>query len=213
MSIRFDMKPLLYGLSDLSPVISHKTQYIHYEVLYRRYTNKLNAALESFGDQGCTTIEEILSAINSKIGKSLEAAQIRDQGGGYLNHSQFFSVLSPHGGGEPLQHTAAFLRKHFGSVNAFREAFCMAGVRHFASGWVWLVAMGNGHVGCYATSNQSNPVMWGHVPIFGVDLWEHAYFLDYGASRADYLKRIWEIIDWQEVERRVFTYLGHWGIH
>ena len=194
----FELPELPYSHDALEPHIDTKTMQIHHGKHHAGYTRKLNAALASTeNDLGGKTIAEILSNMDA-VPEAIRGG-VRNNGGGYANHSLFWSVMSPNGGGEPTGALADAINAAFGSLDAFKEAFSAAAKTRFGSGWGWLVVNGNGELEAYSTPNQDSPYMQGHTPILGLDVWEHAYYLNYQNRRPDYVGAFWNVVNWDQV--------------
>lgn len=193
----YELPELPYAHDALEPSIDKRTMEIHHGKHHQGYTNKVNAALEGhpFAD---LPIEEVLSRIE-EVPENIRQAVINN-GGGYANHSLFWTVLSPNGGGEPSGELADAINNKFGSFDAFKEKFSSTAAGQFGSGWGWLVVDKNGDLKIISTANQDSPYMHGLTPIFGVDVWEHAYYLKYQNKRGDYLDSIWDVVNWEQVE-------------
>lgn len=192
----FELPNLPYAHDALEPHIDAKTMEIHHGKHHAGYTSKLNAAIEGTEHEG-KSIEEILVA-----GKG--NAAIRNNGGGYYNHSLFWQVMSPNGGGKPSGDLASAIDSAFGSFDAFKDAFSKAAATQFGSGWAWL-CVSNGKLEVCSTANQDNPVMGEGckgTPILGLDVWEHAYYLNYQNRRPDYIEAFFNVINWEEVAKR-----------
>ena len=194
----FTLPKLPYEFSALEPHIDARTMEIHYTKHHQGYTDKLNAAVEGSNLES-QSIEEILAHVSE------ESVAVRNNGGGFYNHSLFWSVLSPDGGGEPTGALAEAITKTFGSFEAFKTLFSDAAAGQFGSGRAWLV-VNNGELSVGSTPNQDNPLMditgLDGVPILGLDVWEHAYYLNYQNRRPDYINAFWNVVHWEEVARR-----------
>ena len=195
----FTLPKLKYAYNALEPHIDAKTMEIHLTKHHQAYTDNLNAALEGTGFEG-KTIEEILA----NLGKINKPA-VRNYGGGFYNHSLFWEIMSPKGGGAPTGELADAINKKFGAFDAFKGEFSTAAKGQFGSGWAWL-GVNNGELLVAATPNQDNGLMdiatTKFTPILGIDVWEHAYYLNYQNKRPDYIAAFWNVIDWEEVARR-----------
>ena len=194
----FELPPLPYAEDALEPYIDARTMGIHHSKHHAGYTRKLNAAIEGT-DLAGQSIEDILANLDSAP-ESIRTA-VRNNGGGYANHSLFWSIMSPDGGGEPQGALADAINSAFGSFAEFQSAFSAAAAGIFGSGWAWLVAEG-GAVSITSTPNQDTPLMEGKMPILGLDVWEHAYYLNYQNRRPDYIAAFFNVIDWGEVAKR-----------
>ncbi len=170
---------------------------IHHGKHHQGYTNKLNAALEGHADLQGKSIKAILRSIDD-VPASIRGA-VRNNGGGFVNHSLFWSVMSPDGGGEPTGELADAIHAEFGSFDGFKAAFSSAAGTRFGSGWAWLVVDPHGKLEVYSTANQDSPYMQGHTPILGLDVWEHAYYLNYQNRRPDYVAAFFNVINWGQV--------------
>lgn len=193
----FELPPLPYATDALEPHIDQKTMEIHHGKHHQGYTNKLNAAIEGT-DHANKSIEELLK--NASDNKA-----IRNNGGGYYNHDLFWKVMSPNGGGQPSGELAEAINSAFGSYDKFQDEFSKAAATRFGSGWAWL-CVNNGKLEVCSTANQDNPLMpdagCSGMPILGLDVWEHAYYLKYQNRRPDYINAFFEVVNWDEVTRR-----------
>ncbi len=197
----FKQVDLKYDFNALEPHIDELTMVTHYTKHHATYTNNLNAALEKSPELAGKSIEEIFLSL-SDIADEAQKNALRNNGGGFYNHNLYFSSLSPKGGGEPDGELAEQIRKDFGSFDALKEKLSQAAAARFGSGWAWLSADKNGALQVSSSPNQDNPIMetkgeW--IPILGIDVWEHAYYLKYKNLRVDYIKSFFEIVDWKEV--------------
>lgn len=191
---------LPYAHDALEPTIDARTMEIHHGKHHQVYVNMLNGALEGHDDLARLSIEDLLRFIDS-VPESIRGA-VRNHGGGHANHSMFWTSMSPNGGGEPSGDLADAIDDACGSFDEFKVAFQKAGLTRFGSGWAWLVAGSEGGLSVCSTANQDSPLMQGDTPLLGVDVWEHAYYLNYQNRRADYLAAFWEVVDWAEVAAR-----------
>ena len=194
----YELPELPYAYNALEPHFDAKTMEIHHTKHHQGYTNKVNAALEghAFAD---LEIEEVLSRIN-EVPDSVKQGVINN-GGGYTNQKLFWSILSPNGGGNPDGGIATAINETFGSFDAFKEEFSNAAGTRFGSGWAWLSVDGSGNLKVHSTANQDSPLMDGLTPILGLDVWEHAYYLNYQNRRPDYISAFWNVINWDEVNK------------
>lgn len=192
----YKLPDLPYDYDALEPHIDERTMKIHHTKHHQGYTNKVNAALEGhpFAD---LPIEEVLKRIN-EIPEDKRQAVINN-GGGYANHNLFWEILSPDGGGKPSGKLAEAIDKTFGSFDKFKETFGAASAGQFGSGWGWLCVDDSGHLKVVSTPNQDSPYMNGLTPILGLDVWEHAYYLNYQNRRPDYIEAFWNIVNWDKV--------------
>jgi Fe-Mn family superoxide dismutase len=195
----FELPALPYAHNALEPHVDTATMEIHHGKHHAAYVNNLNAAITGTEHEG-KSLEELMANI-SKL-----PAAVRNNGGGHYNHSLFWTVMSPSGGGEPSGDLAAAITSTFGSFTAFKEEFAKAGATRFGSGWAWL-CVENGKLKVCSTPNQDNPLMdvvtdCNGMPILGLDVWEHAYYLNYQNRRPDYISAFWNVVNWSEVARR-----------
>ncbi|GLU43344.1 superoxide dismutase [Allomuricauda sp. NBRC 101325] len=192
----FELPNLPYAYDALEPNIDARTMEIHHTKHHSGYTAKLNAAIEGTDLEG-KSIEDILSGLDMSNGA------VRNNGGGYYNHCLFWEVMSPNGGGAPTGAVAAAIDAAFGSFDAFKEKFAAAAANQFGSGWAWLCVHEGGKVDICSTPNQDNPLMpgigCGGTPILGLDVWEHAYYLNYQNRRPDYISSFFNVINWEKV--------------
>lgn len=195
----FELPDLPYAFNALEPHIDARTMEIHHDKHHAGYTSKLNAALEGHSNLQSKSIEELLGSLNS-VPENIRTA-VRNNGGGFANHSLFWQIMSPNGGGQPSGDLANAINSAFGSFENFKEQFNSAATGRFGSGWAWLV-VDNGNLTVTSTPNQDTPLMEGKTPILGVDVWEHAYYLKYQNRRADYVSAFWNVINWDEVAKR-----------
>lgn len=198
MTKLFEVPALKFDFNSLEPAIDAKTMEIHHDKHHGAYVTNLNKALESAPDLFEKPIETILKEINL-VPEAIRTA-VRNNGGGHANHTLFWKVLNPGGKKEPAGALLADLEKTFGSVDGFMEKFSTAAATRFGSGWSWLVLDGNKNLQVYSTANQDSPWMEGHVPLLGLDVWEHAYYLNYQNRRPDYIKAFWSLVNWSFVE-------------
>lgn len=193
----FSLPNLPYAANSLEPHIDTKTMEIHHGKHHAAYVNNLNKALEGKGELANKTIEQLIAKIND-LPEAIRGA-VRNNGGGHLNHTMFWNILNVKGGGKPSGDLAAAIDRDFGGFDAFKEKFTTAATGRFGSGWAWLVVSG-GKLTIGSTPNQDNPLMdvsdFKGAPVFGLDVWEHAYYLNYQNRRPDYIAAFWNIIDW-----------------
>ncbi|QQX77711.1 MULTISPECIES: superoxide dismutase [Aequorivita] len=192
----FELPKLPYAFDALEPHIDARTMEIHHDKHHQGYTDKLNDAIKGTDMEG-KTIENILTNLD------MENKAVRNNGGGFYNHSLFWKVMSPNGGGKPSGELAEAINSAFGSFEDFKEKFSTAAKTQFGSGWAWLCVHKGGKVDVCSTPNQDNPLMpkvgCGGTPILGLDVWEHAYYLKYQNKRPDYVGAFWNVINWEEV--------------
>ena len=190
---------LPYAFDALEPTIDARTMEIHHGKHHAAYVSNLNAALEGHEDLQDLSVEELLRGID-QVPNDIRTA-VRNHGGGHANHSLFWTVMSP-GGGELAGELLTAIDGRFGSADGFQEGFTKAAMGRFGSGWAWLVVTRAGGLDVYSTANQDSPYMQGDTPILGLDVWEHAYYLNYQNRRPDYVSAWWTIVNWEEVARR-----------
>ena len=191
---------LPYAPDALEPHIDKATMEIHHGKHHAAYVNNLNAALEKHPELQSKSIEELVKGI-STVPEDIRTA-VRNNGGGHLNHSMFWQIMGPNAGGAPTGAIADAFTSSFGSFDAFKEQFAKAGVGRFGSGWAWVVDAG-GKLVIESTPNQDNPLMEGKKPVFGLDVWEHAYYLKYQNRRPDYIGAWWNVVNWAEINKRL----------
>jgi len=194
-----EVPPLPYAYNALEPYIDEQTMHLHHDKHHQAYVDNANAAIAKHADLGKKSAEDILKNINS-IPEDVRTA-LRNNAGGHLNHSMFWKIMKPQGGGNPTGKIADVI-KDLGGFDAFKEKFNDAGVKRFGSGWAWLVVKG-GKYDIISTANQDSPLMDGAYPIMGNDVWEHAYYLKYQNRRAEYLKAWWNVVNWDEINKRL----------
>lgn len=195
-----ELPALPYAFDALEPYIDAQTMQIHHDKHHAAYVNNLNAALES-ADASLRSldVEELLRRID-QVPESIRTA-VRNNGGGHANHSLFWQIMAPNAGGTPSGEVASAITSTFGSFDRFKETFTKAALGRFGSGWAWLV-LKDGKLDVYSTANQDSPLMEGHVPLLGLDVWEHAYYLKYQNRRPEYVENWWNVVNWAEVNRR-----------
>src|SRR5579862_5444845 len=196
----FTLPPLPYAPDALEPHIDKTTMEIHHGKHHGAYVTNLNKALESAPDLASKTIEELLAHNCAIVPENIRTA-VRNNGGGHINHSMFWTILAPKGGGEPSGELGTAIGSTFGSFAAFKEKFNAAATTRFGSGWAWLIKTGKG-VEIISTANQDSPVMDGNYPVMGLDVWEHAYYLKYQNRRPEYIAAWWNAVNWAEIEKR-----------
>lgn len=199
MQTLFQLPPLKFAFDALEPVIDARTMEIHHDKHHAAYVNNLNKTLESAPELYEKPIESILREIN-KVPEGIRTA-VRNNGGGHANHTLFWEVLTPGGSKEPSGALKNEIEKTFGTFYAFMEKFSSAAATRFGSGWAWLAVDGVGELQIYSTANQDSPLSEGHTPILALDVWEHAYYLNYQNRRPDYIKAFWSVVNWSFVEQ------------
>lgn len=200
MNMSHTLPALPYAYDALEPHIDALTMEIHHSRHHQTYVTNLNAALADLPELAALPLEALLARIDS-LPAQVQGA-VRNHGGGHANHSLFWQVMSPQGGGEPDGELAAAILRDLGGLVAFKQAFTQAALSRFGSGWAWLVVDGRGKLQVVSSANQDSPLMEGLTPILGLDVWEHAYYLKYQNKRPDYIAAFYNVIDWDEVARR-----------
>ncbi|HFD3557957.1 TPA: superoxide dismutase [Enterococcus faecium] len=195
----YTLPDLPYAYDALEPYIDEETMHLHHDKHHNTYVTNLNAAIEKYPELGEKTIEELLSDMDA-IPTDIKTA-VRNNGGGHANHSFFWEIMAPNAGGEPTGEIKEAINEAFGDFSSFKEEFKKAAAGRFGSGWAWLV-MENGKLAITSTANQDSPLMEGKTPILGLDVWEHAYYLKYKNVRPDYIAAFWNVISWDEVNKR-----------
>jgi Fe-Mn family superoxide dismutase len=195
----YELPPLPYAFKALEPHIDARTMEIHHDRHHNGYVKKVNAALEGHANLAAKSVEDLLRGIDS-VPSDIRTA-VRNNGGGHANHSLFWTIMSPDGGGQPSGDLANAINATFDGFDAFKDAFSKAAGTRFGSGWAWLV-VNNGNLEVYSTANQDSPYMEGKTPILGLDVWEHAYYLKYQNKRPDYVAAWWNVVNWDEVAKR-----------
>jgi len=193
------LPPLPYAFDALEPYIDKMTMEIHHDKHHGAYVTNLNKALDGHADLQGLSIEELLSKLD-RVPENIRTA-VRNNGGGHMNHSMFWTIMKKGGGGEPKGPLGEAIRSAFGSFADFKTKFNQAGATRFGSGWAWLMIK-DGKVVVDSTPNQDNPVMNGGKPVMGLDVWEHAYYLKYQNRRPEYIEAWWNVVNWDEIEKR-----------
>jgi len=196
----FELPPLPYDYSALEPYIDTQTMQLHHDKHHQAYVTALNNALKDQAQFASLSLEELMRRIN-EVPESIRTI-VRNNGGGHINHTMFWQIMKPNGGGEPTGAIASAIQSAFGSFDAFKTAFNDAGVKRFGSGWAWLILDSSGKLQITSTANQDSPYMEGNYPVMGNDVWEHAYYLKYQNRRPDYLNAWWNVVNWDEISRR-----------
>ena len=196
----FELPKLDYAYDALEPHIDARTMEIHHSKHHQGYTNNLNNALEGYADLQGKSINDLLSDLDA-LPEAIRTA-VRNNGGGFANHNIFWKVLSPSGGGEPTGALAEAINKAFGSFDEFKAEFGKAAATRFGSGWAWLAKDKAGELFILSTANQDTPVSQGLTPLLALDVWEHAYYLNYQNRRPDYIGAFWNVVNWDEVSER-----------
>jgi Fe-Mn family superoxide dismutase len=195
----YTLPPLPYAYNALEPHIDARTMEIHHTKHHQAYINNVNAALEGHPELAKKSVEELISDL-SAVPEAIRTT-VRNNGGGHANHSLFWTIMGPNGGGEPTGDLGQAITSTFGSFATFKEQFSKAAATRFGSGWAWL-SVDKGKLVVESTANQDNPLSEGRTPILGVDVWEHAYYLHYQNRRPDYIAAFYNVINWDEVTKR-----------
>lgn len=196
----FQLPALPYSNDALEPHIDAQTMEIHHDRHHNTYVTNLNAALENAPELQNKSLEELLTNLDS-VPESIRTA-VRNNGGGHANHSMFWEIIGPNGGGAPAGALAQAIDSELGGFDKFKEDFAKAAAGRFGSGWAWLVVGKDGKLAITSTPNQDNPIMEGQTPVLGLDVWEHAYYLKYQNKRPDYIAAFWNVVNWDEVGKR-----------
>lgn len=196
----YELPALPYPANALEPHIDEQTMNIHHDRHHNTYVTNLNAALESAPELQNKSIEELIANLDS-VPESIRTA-VRNNGGGHANHTLFWQIIGPGGGGAPKGAVAEAIDRELGGFDKFKEDFTKAATTRFGSGWAWLVVGKDGKLAVTSTPNQDNPLSEGLTPILGLDVWEHAYYLKYQNKRPDYIAAFWNVINWDEVNKR-----------
>ncbi|MCS6803094.1 MAG: superoxide dismutase [Chloroflexota bacterium] len=196
----FQLPPLPYDFNALEPYIDARTMEIHHDRHHAAYVTNLNAAIEKYPELANRTLEELITNLDA-IPEDIRTA-VRNNGGGHWNHTMFWEIMGPRAGGEPEGDLAYAIRDAFGSFAEFKNLVNQAGLARFGSGWAWLTMEPSGALRIESTPNQDVPLMEGRIPILGVDVWEHAYYLLYQNRRGDYLNAWWNTVNWAAVSER-----------
>jgi Fe-Mn family superoxide dismutase len=195
----FELPQLPYAYDALEPHIDKETMNIHHTKHHNTYVTNLNNALEGNQELLSKSVEEIVANLDA-VPEAVRTA-VRNNGGGHANHTLFWEILSPNGGGQPTGELADAITSKFGSFDSFKEEFAKAATTRFGSGWAWL-AVNNGELEVTSTPNQDNPLSEGKTPLLGLDVWEHAYYLNYQNRRPEYINSFWNVVNWDEVAKR-----------
>jgi superoxide dismutase, Fe-Mn family len=195
----FELPQLPYAYEALEPHIDKETMNIHHSKHHNAYVTNLNNALAGNEELLSKTVEEVIANLDA-VPEAARTA-VRNNGGGHANHTLFWSILSPNGGGAPAGELADAINNKFGSLESFKDEFAKAATTRFGSGWAWL-AVSNGELEVTSTPNQDSPLMEGKTPILGLDVWEHAYYLKFQNRRPDYINTFWNVVNWEEVSNR-----------
>jgi Fe-Mn family superoxide dismutase len=205
MKYPYSLPQLPYPYDVLEPYIDKMTMEIHHTKHHQAYVNNLNSALEKYSEFHNLELEEILKNLD-QLPEEIKTA-VRNNGGGHYNHSLFWEIIGPNGGGEPKGKLKEEIEKNFGSFEEFKKLFSETAIKHFGSGWAWLVITSDKKLKVYSLLNQDNPLMNGDIPIMGLDVWEHAYYLKYQNRRAEYVEAWWHVVNWNKIEENLLKYL------
>jgi Fe-Mn family superoxide dismutase len=195
----FELPPLSYDYSALEPYIDTQTMHLHHDKHHAAYVNNLNNAVHNTAFASMSIDDLVLQL--SKVPDHIRTT-VQNNAGGHSNHSMFWQIMKPNGGGQPTGELASAIEQAFGSFDQFKAAFNDIGAKRFGSGWVWLVLDQGGKISVTTTANQDSPLMNGLYPVIGNDVWEHAYYLEYQNRRPDYLAAWWNVVNWDEIARR-----------
>ncbi len=195
-----ELPPLPYDYGALEPYIDAETMRFHHDNHHAAYVKNLNAAVEKHSELQSMSPEDLLRNIND-VPEDVRKT-VRNNGGGHVNHTMFWQIMGPNGGGEPTGAIGDAIKQTFGSFDAFKEQFNKAAAGHFGSGWSWLVRTNDGQLQVTDTLNQDSPLMEGHYPIMGNDLWEHAYYLKYQNRKVEYFDAWFNVLNWDEINKR-----------
>jgi Fe-Mn family superoxide dismutase len=196
----FELPPLPYGFDALEPYIDTATMKVHHDGHHQAYVTNLNKALESAPNLQGKSVEELLADGAAAVPENIRTA-VRNNGGGHVNHTMFWTIMAPNKGGQPSGALADAIKSKFGSFDTFKEKFNAAAMGRFGSGWAWLVKKGN-NLDILSTANQDSPLLEGQFPVMGLDVWEHAYYLKYQNRRGEYVNAWWSVVNWPEIEKR-----------
>jgi Fe-Mn family superoxide dismutase len=196
----YQLPPLPYDYNALEPHIDEQTMRLHHDKHHQAYVDNVNKALQGQAQFENMSVEDLLRHIN-EVPADIRTA-VQNNGGGHANHSMYWQIMKPNGGGTPTGELADAINAAFGSFDNFKTAFNDAGTKRFGSGWAWLVLGQDGKLAVTSTANQDSPLMTGQHPIMGNDVWEHAYYLKYQNRRAEYLNAWWNVLNWDEIARR-----------
>jgi Fe-Mn family superoxide dismutase len=195
----FELPPLPYEYNALEPYIDEQTMHLHHDKHHAAYVNNLNAALQGTQFENAT-VEDVVRNLNA-VPENVRTA-VRNNGGGHINHTMFWEIMTPGGSQQPTGALAAAINSTFGGLDQLKTAFNDAGAKRFGSGWAWLVLGSDGKLSVISTPNQDSPLMDGQFPVFGNDVWEHAYYLKYQNRRPDYLAAWWNVLNWDKAAQR-----------
>ena len=195
----YELPPLPYAYDALAPTISEETMQLHHDKHHQAYVTNVNNALKDQPDLANKSVEALISDLNS-VPENIRTA-VRNNGGGHANHTLFWEIMKPGGANQPTGDLANAVNQSFGGFDQFKQQFTQAATTRFGSGWAWLVSDG-GKLAITSTANQDSPLMEGKTPLLGLDVWEHAYYVDYRNRRPDYITAWWNVVNWDEVGKR-----------
>jgi Fe-Mn family superoxide dismutase len=198
----FTLPQLPYAPEALEPFIDTATMKVHHGGHHNAYVTNLNKALESAGDLANKSVEELIADNCAAAPENIRTA-VRNNGGGHANHSMFWAIMGPNAGGPPTGEIASAIESSFGSFDGLKEKFTAAALGRFGSGWAWIVRGSGGGLEVTSTPNQDSPLMEGKFPVLGLDVWEHAYYLKYQNRRPEYVNAWWNVVNWNEINRRL----------
>ncbi len=198
----YSLPTLAYAYNALEPHIDARTMEIHHTKHHQAYINNVNNALKAKADLETKSVADLISNLNA-IPEDIRNV-VRNNGGGHANHTFFWTIIGPNAGGAPTGKIAEAIKSEFGSFDVLKEKFAAAATTRFGSGWAWVSVTKEGKLEISSTANQDSPLMEGKTPILGIDVWEHAYYLNYQNRRPDYIAAFWNVVNWQEVEK-IFT--------
>jgi Fe-Mn family superoxide dismutase len=201
-TVAYELPPLPYDYAGLEPHIDEATMKLHHDKHHQAYVTNLNGAIEKHPELGSKLPEDLIKDLNA-IPEDIRGV-VRNNGGGHVNHTMFWQIMKPKGGGDPSGDIAAQIKADFGDFESFKKLFNETTAKQFGSGWGWLIFEG-GKLKIVTTANQDNPISQGHYPILGNDVWEHAYYLKYNNRRPDYLAAWWNTVNWDEINKRFAT--------
>jgi Fe-Mn family superoxide dismutase len=197
----FELSPLPYNYDALEPYIDTQTMQLHHDMHHQTYVNNLNTAVGKYSDLQSKSPEDLVRELNS-VPEDIRTV-VRNNGGGHVNHTMFWQIMAPNAGGEPTGAIANVISENFGDFETFKQRFNDAGAKQFGSGWVWLIRNSDGKYEITSSPNQDSPITGGNFPIMGNDVWEHAYYLKYQNKRPEYLKQWWNVVNWNEINKRL----------
>jgi Fe-Mn family superoxide dismutase len=205
MKYPYSLPQLPYSYDSLEPYIDKMTMEIHHTKHHQTYINNLNAALEKYPEFHNLELEEILKNLN-QLPEEIRTI-VKNNGGGHYNHTLFWEIMKPNSEGEPKGKLKEEIERNFGGFEEFKKIFSETAIKHFGSGWAWLVITPDKKLKVYSLLNQDNPLINGDIPIMGLDVWEHAYYLKYQNRRSEYVENWWHVVNWDKIEENLLKYL------